>query len=207
MMKPLVLTTVACTLLSTMQLHAQSKVGTSVIAGKSVSLFDDGTWQYDQPDDADSSSCVVIVKDIRFCGDSNKWSRTNSPNAQINAQFQTSDTQYAQFVIEELGADQGVTLDLIGEAAVGFAAKASGVPASELPILESQAIELGTLKGRRISYSAVVDGRVKLVMINSMFVTPRRTMQIQTYEIGTQSLTETHAVLHREFLDAVEVSQ
>lgn len=177
---------------------AQEILGTSVIDGRRISILDDGTWVYADPAD---ENCRPLTEVLAFCGEANGWTATRPPSPDIIAQYRYDDRNYAQFVYEALGTDDGMSLEFMREAVIGNAAGAAGVGEAEIPVIEVYDTTLGASEGETVVYLVTLNG-LKIVFANTVVVTPRHTLQAMTFSIGT-GFTDAHRRLHAAFLGDV----
>lgn len=67
---------------------AQTAVGKAVVGGKTVTLFDDGTWKYADAATAGTfAKCEDVTPTARFCGAALGRSGTAPPSPEINAAY------------------------------------------------------------------------------------------------------------------------
>ncbi|WGW02890.1 hypothetical protein [Tropicibacter oceani] len=182
---------------------AQEVVGTAVIAGETVTLYSDRTWAYS---DAKAASCTPLAKGLNFCGLSRDWVRSSVTPTGITAQFSRDASQWAQTVVEEIGADQGVTLALLRQAALGYAAQAAGTTPAGVPILFEEKTDVDGHDASTLAYFVDLNG-TPIVMANTMVILPKRALQFQTYVIGAREMSDQHRAFHAEFLDVLDIAE
>ena len=89
---------------------AQSKVGTAVVDGSIVDLFSDKTWRFR---DEEPRECEQIKLGVSFCDESAIWKRLDNEGPEISAMYNYDDRNYAMFIIEAMGSDDGLSLELM----------------------------------------------------------------------------------------------
>ncbi len=180
---------------------AQSVVGKAVVGGKTVTLFDDGTWKYaDALVPSSGAACEDVTPEVQFCGSALGWSATPPASAEINAAYRIDARHYAQYLIEALGSDDGLTADFMRQVVLDNAEMATG---NAPEVIDVQPITLAALTGDTVVYKARING-LDVVFANSVFVEPKRVMQIMTYAIGGEYTPE-HQGYHAEFLAATKL--
>ncbi|WP_208349092.1 hypothetical protein [Pseudaestuariivita rosea] len=175
-------------------------VGTAVVDGKKVELNSDGTWAYVEAADSD---CQTLHPILSFCGDPDIWVSGQPPNADIIAQYRYDDRHYGQFIVEALGANDGMSLEFMRDAVLQNAAAASGVPVSQIEVLEVTPVELSGQSGEQIVYKVRLNG-LPIVMANSVLVSDSHTVQAMTFAIGQEYSVE-HRSLNRTFMELTEL--
>jgi hypothetical protein len=185
------------------QTHAQNKVGSSVVDGKTIDLFSDFTWQYRTG--IEDAACTTVSPGIEFCGTNRGWQKSNDSSSDITAQFRFDDRTYGLFIVEDIGASDGVSLEYMRNIVVENMAIAADVSKENILILE---VEDGTFHGKpssMIVYSGKVEG-LKIVFANTIVIEPSRSLQLATYSFG-DSFTEKHRRVHDDFLSMVKFNQ
>lgn len=178
---------------------AQSVVGTSVVDGKVVALYSDGTWR--AAGDTATSGCTDLSAGMQFCPTDPKWQRIRASTPQVDATFQYDDRHYGQFVVEEIGKADGLTAEGLREAVLTNAEGASGKPAAVLDVTPS---EVAGLPAETMTYVVEFQG-TQFVFATTTVLTDHLTAQIQTWQLGGAPYTETHRKLHADFLTATRV--
>lgn len=182
---------------------AQSAVGKAVVGGKTVTLFDDGTWKYaDAATAGTPAGCEDVTRAVQFCGAALGWSSTAPPSPEINAAYRIDARHYAQYLIEELGSDDGLTAEFMRQVVLDNAQMATGVTPE---VIDVQSATLGSLTGDTVVYKAKVSG-LDVVFANSIFVQPKRVMQIMTYAISGDYSPQ-HADYQAEFLANTKLAE
>lgn len=173
---------------------AQSVLGTAVVEGREVVLYQDQTWAFK---DAGAENCEVLSKILSFCGDQFKWCKNPPPNQVIAAQYTPDPKLYLQYIPESIGLAAGLNYDTFRQAALQYAANANRTAVANVPILLSEDIEVSGFKGKTLAYPISFQG-TPLVFQNTMLLQENWSLQIQTYEIGVTTLTENHKKHHAE---------
>jgi hypothetical protein len=177
---------------------AQSVIGSSVIDGRRISIFDDGTWAFVDSADGD---CRPLTEVLAFCGEANGWTATRPPSPEILAQYRYDDRNYSQFVYEALGTDDGMNLGFMRDAVLDNAAAATGGLASDIPVLDVFDTKIGDAPAETMVYLVELNG-LKLVFANTIAVTSRHTLQAMTFSVD-DTFSDAHRRLHDAFLGDV----
>lgn len=182
---------------------AQSAVGKAVVGGKTVTLFDDGTWKYaDATVPASPSGCQDITPAVQFCGAGLGWASTDPASPEINAAYRIDARHYAQYLIEDLGSDDGLTAEFMRQVVLDNAKIATG---NTPEVIDVQPATLGPLTGDTVVYKIKSNG-LDVVFANSVFVEPKRVMQIMTYAIGG-AYTSDHAGYQADLLANTKLAE
>ncbi|MBT8409486.1 MAG: hypothetical protein KJN93_07665 [Alphaproteobacteria bacterium] len=174
---------------------AIEKIGSALIGGKRVDIFDNGTWAYTETTQGD---CKSLSDTLAFCGEASGWTATRPPAPDIIAQYQYDDRNYAQYVLEAVGGDDGMTIEFMRDAVLQNAAAASGVAATDIPVLDVIDVELTGYGGTTVVYVVTING-LNLVFANSIVVADAQSLQAMTFSVG-KSYTDAHKALHASFL-------
>lgn len=162
--------------------QAQTAVGKALVAGKVVTLFDDGTWKYaDGAPNTLASGCDQITPEVEFCAASLGWTSSPGGSPEINAAYRIDARHYAQFIIEGLGTDDGLNAEFMRQVVLDNAEMATGTKPEVIDVLPAA---LGELTGDTVVYKAKING-VNVVFSNSIFLKPKLAMQIMTYAIAS----------------------
>lgn len=182
---------------------AQSAVGKAVVGGKTVTLFDDGTWKYAEAADPSApGACQDVAPSVQFCGSALGWATTPPGSPEINAAYRIDARHYAQYLIEDLGSDDGLTAEFMRQVVLDNAQMATGITPEVIDVLP---VKLGALSGDTVVYKATING-LDVVFANSVFVEPKRVMQIMTYAIGSEYSSQ-HADYQAEFLANTKLAE
>ena len=181
---------------------AQSVVGKAVVGGKTVTLFDDGTWKYATSESETSADCTDVTPTVKFCGAALGWGWTQPSSAEINAAYRIDARHYAQYLIEDLGSDDGVSADFMRQVVLDNAQMATG---NTPEVIDVKPVTLGRLTGDTVIYKVKING-LDVVFANSVFVEPKRVMQIMTYAIGSE-FSPQHADYQADLLAITMLSE
>ena len=182
--------------------QAQDVVGSAIVDGRVITLFEDNTWEYTAPSEPD---CSPIARGVEFCGRGSGWTATTPPNADIVAAYRYDDRHYGQMIIEEIGEEDGLTAAFMRDAVIQNAAVTTGLRPSEIPVIETYRSRVSGGSIETVVYSLNVDG-LAVVFANSIRTAPRRTMQLMTYGIENE-YTERHRDLHSAFLEQIRIAK
>lgn len=189
---PLVL---AASLMLSGQALSQSAVGKAVVDGRTVTLFDDGTWKYADAPTATQGACQDVTPTVQFCAAALGWASTQPSTPGVAAAYRIDARHYAQYLIEDLGSDDGVTVEIMRQVALKNAKTASG---NTPEVIDVQRVSMGRLTGDTMIYKVRING-LEAVFANSLFVEQKRVMQIMTYAIAGE-YTPQHAGYHEKLL-------
>ena len=182
--------------------QAQEVVGSSEVDGREVTLYADGTWEYDARGD---SACTLVARNVEFCGENAGWEATTPPNADIAATFRYDDRHYGQMIIEEVGSADGLTNENMLDIVIDNAAAVIGGRRSDIEVLETYRVRVGNQTIPTIVYAFQVEG-LDVIYANGIRTSPNRTMQLMTFAIGTE-FTERHRALHETFLSEIRIEK
>jgi hypothetical protein len=174
---------------------AQSVVAKTLVNGKSVVLFDDRTWAYEDA----SSDCQTLTAKLTFCGEALGWMQSTKPTPDVLAAFRLNSTTYANFIYEDLGTSQGLTVEGVCDVLLQIVQNQTGnIPT----VIETSTTKVGTLTAETMVYGFKVSG-LDIVYANTFVLGTNSLLQAQTYELST-SYTETHRQVHADFLTAIQ---
>lgn len=172
---------------------AQSKVGSAMVDGRVVDLFEDNSWQF--RDGTADAPCETISDGVEFCDPQKRWKLVGRNEGEIAAQYRFSDTLYGMFITEEIGSDDGLTLEVMREAVLVNAAGQSAMSADDIVVLDVDDSDFQGRSATTMTYIAPVNN-MQLTMRNTIVSMPHRTVQLVTYGIGkatTDKLSDHHA--------------
>lgn len=175
---------------------AQNVIGTTVVDGREVVLYQDKTWAFKQQA---SENCEEINKFLRFCGDDFLWRKNPPPTDAIAAQYTPDPKLYLQYLPEGVGSKDGITYETFRKVAIQYASQASGITPDRVPILLSEDKVVSGHSGTTLAYHVDFSG-TDVVFANTMIIGTDWSIQIQTYEIGVNQMTEKHTKHHAESL-------
>ena len=182
---------------------AQSTVGKAVVGGKVVTLFDDGTWKYaDAAGGASPATCDDVTPTVQFCASALGWVSSPAASSEINAAYRIDTRTYAQYLIEDIGSDDGLTAEFMRQVVLDNAQMATGNTPEVVDVLP---VTLGSLSGDTVVYTVKING-LDVVFANSVFVEKKRVMQIMTYAIGKE-FTPQHAGYQAQFLANTKLAE
>ena len=193
----------AATLVAPQVALAQEIVGRGAIKGQVVQLLDDGTWRYAPKGGDVSDDCKPVDLGVDFCAGSLGWKRLTPPQGgQVAALYEIDARNYAQFVVEDLGTDDGLTPEFMRQAVLGNAKMGAG---SKPVVVEVLPATMAGLSGETVIFLANMNG-LDLVFANSVFIEPKRTMQIMTFAAAREYKPE-QAELQAALLANTKITQ
>ena len=181
---------------------AQEVLGQSVINGRDITIYADGTWEFASPG---TSDCDQIARGVEFCGDNAIWESTTPPNNDIAATYRFDDRHYGQMIIEELGTEDGITQSYMRATVIENAAMVLGGTTKDVQVIETYPSRVAGRTAETVVYAFNIDG-LDVVYANGIFTSPRRTMQLMTFAIGNR-FTEMHRDLHDDFLAEITIAK
>jgi hypothetical protein len=175
---------------------AQTPVGKALVEGKVVTLFDDGTWQYaGQAATGQATGCDQVAPLVEFCAAALGWTVSTESSPEINAAYRIDARHYAQYIVEDLGTDDGLTAEFMRQVVLDNAQNATGNKPEVIDVLP---VTLGALSGDTVVYKAKING-VNVIFANSVFLRPKLALQIMTYAIAGEYSPE-HAGYQADLL-------
>lgn len=181
---------------------AQEVLGQSMIDGRDITIYADGTWEFAA---RGTDACDLIARGVEFCGEAIGWETTTPPNNDIAATYRFDDRHYGQMIIEELGENEGLTADLMRGIVIDNAAAVLGTTAKDINVIETYRSRVSGQSIETIVYAFSIDG-LDVVYANGIRTAPNRTMQLMTYSIGT-TYTDRHRDLHEDFLSEIRIGK
>jgi hypothetical protein len=178
---------------------AQELVGKALVDGREVELFSDQTWRFSGTPE---ENCKTLSTRLSFCGDSTRWQTSAKPTPDVIAAYRHDSISYGQFIIEDLGTDQGLTMSSVRKFILDFAGQVSGEPPV---IISTEPITLGGLLGETIVYSFTISG-LRTVYSNTVLLGKDTLLQAITYQL-TDGFTDEHKALHDEFIAATRLAK
>ena len=180
------------------------KVGTGIVDGKIIDIFDDFTWDY-QNKNSSSLRCQSLDKSISFCKDSD-WEKMPNPLAGQLATFATkSGDEYGIIISEPFGILDGVKPSLMRDAIIFNLANATGIGEADIPILHLSEASFGGLDVERIALQGDLEG-LKLTYVYTILIADSVTLQIITYSVS-KDYGYKEAEIHESFLETLRISQ
>ncbi len=178
---------------------AQTLVGKALVEGKEVELFSDKTWRFTVEQAAD---CKTLTPKLQFCGDAARWKSSPPPSPVVAAAYSLNSSTYGQYVIEDLGTAQGMTIEAAKQAVVQIGENSTGETAT---ILGNETTEFDGQPAETLIYQLKVSG-MQIVFANTFVLRENTLAQIITYEI-TSGYSDAHIKAHAEFLAATRVTE
>ena len=160
---------------------AQEVVGTAVVEGRTVELFDDGTWAARDADE----NCEALTPHLSFCGDTAVWVPQPPPGPAINAQYARTSVIFAQYVSEPLGLEIGVDMATMEDAVRNNAAAAMGVDPSTVIFEIDRKTRVDGFDARTVGFAYQLGG-FDFYMLNTFGVGETFSFQIMSFEGNTQ---------------------
>ena len=160
---------------------SQEIVGTGQANGQIVELFENFTWRYKEQSQSNKNNCDTLSGNISFCNIGG-W-RISKATGDANAMYVIDGRHYAMFIIENVGAEDGFSLELMQDVALGYAAEAANIQKSSVPILNRQTVSVDNKKLLSLGYSATIDN-VNFTYQNNIYVGADFTMQAIVFGVG-----------------------
>ncbi|MEL7253894.1 MAG: hypothetical protein AAGL23_06945 [Pseudomonadota bacterium] len=186
----------ALALLCASPVLAADILGTSLVDGRKVEILSDGTWRFSEPLPED---CTSLTSQLLLCATDGKWIKVAPATADITAQFRHNDTTYALVIVEDIGAKQGLTNELMREIVLDNAAAAIGFDREDVSVVSVDDTQLFGKPAETLSYFMEIDG-LPVLYRNTVLIDADQTVQALTYEVATE-LTAAHTTLHAEYLE------
>lgn len=182
-----------------MPVWAQDLVGKALVKGREVELFSDNTWRFS---DKEVTDCRTLSTKVAFCGSASEWQNAAKPSPDILAAFRHDATSYGQYIVEDLGTAQGLTLPAVRQFVLDFAGQISGEPPV---VISTEPVSLGGLTGETIVYGFSISG-LQTVYSNSILLGENTLLQVMTYQLS-DVFTPEHEALHAAFLAATRLTE
>ena len=180
----------------------QEKVGTAIVDGKKVELLSDGSWRYTQPQL--STDCMAIKANLEFCGIQNGWTKVADNSVDITAQFKFDDRTYGLFIVEEVGLDDGVSLEFMRTAIIENFAGATGIEPEDVVVFDVEDQKLQGRDAAIITYGGKLSG-TNVIFRNMIVVDDNMTVQAAVYTFG-KTVTEHLKERHSEFIEKTHIN-
>lgn len=181
---------------------SQGRVGTSIVDGKTVDLYSDFTWRYRSDQSADAG-CVRISSGLNFCGAAQGWKRIGAASNEIASQFRLDDRNYAVFVVEQLGSEDGMTMRHMRSSIIQNFSVAADISPEDVIVHGSEDGDFGGETSTLLIYSGEWQG-FHVIYANTVVITANRTLQLITYSVA-ETFTDRHRKMHSEFLSAIRL--
>lgn len=144
------------------------------------------------------AGCTTIDSGIVFCGSELGWELVPSRDPNIDAMFRLDDKTYGMFIVEELGAADGNSLEFMRIVVIGHFATGAGIAEKDVTIFDVEASSLSGVAGETVTYGGKFKG-LNVVFMNTVVIEENRSVQAVVYIIGAAP-TEKSKAAHREFL-------
>ncbi|MBS8227701.1 hypothetical protein [Vannielia litorea] len=202
MKRALLIPLLSALLATALPASGQEVIGRALVEGKMVEILDNQTWRYAGAE-SDSPGCKQIHSAVTFCGDPTTWTSTPPSAPDVAAAWRHDDRHYAQFIIEGLGTQDGLTREQMRKIVIDNAAFATNQPASSIPTLLVEPATIDGEEAETIVYQVDFDG-LKAVFANTILIREALVVQALTYAIGP-TYTEDHMALHADFLKSTRL--
>ena len=181
---------------------AEKIVGRTVVSGRTVLLLDNNTWRFEEET---SENCNAITTRLSFCGDRSIWAPIDPASNEIAAQYRYDDRNYAQYIVEELGTNDGLTLEGVRNVIISHAASASNISPDDVIVYDVSDVEFQGKTAETVTYQVIVDG-ARYVFMNTLVLEEDLILQAISYAVGDE-WTEEGKDIHRQFLEFTEVNE
>jgi hypothetical protein len=178
---------------------AQSIVGTGLVDGKKIEIYNDFSWDYVGDD---KGKCKSAGKGVLFCGSSSIWKPTDL-GSEITAGYRYNDRTYAMIIVEDLGIQDGMTSEFMRKAIIENAATGAGVEAKDIIILSADESLFDNKESNRMVYATNIDG-LDIIYTNTISIEEYRTLQMITMDISSE-YSEEKSNFHDKFLELVKI--
>ncbi len=179
-------------------MFSQTVVGSSVVDGVLVDLFDNGTWREQQ---AREPGCFAIETDVTFCSTDPAWQLTRKSTPSVAATLRHDDRHYGQFVIERIGTADGYSMESLRSMILEIATSPEGVPPSVVEVTQTT---VAGIPAETVVYVVGLNG-TDFLFANTLVLTEYRTIQIQTWQVGGVPYSAEHRALHEGFDMATQI--
>ena len=173
---------------------AQAVSGKALVEGRTVTLFDDFSWRFDDL----AGGCETLSTRLDFCGADAGWSVAQKPTPDYTAAYRLTDRLYGGYIVEEIGTDQGLTPVSVRKLLLEILKSSlSVVPV----VMQNEPATIDGKTGEMLVYGFTVDG-IDVVYANSFLLNKGSVLQVLTYEIGTKDYSDAHRRAHETFVAA-----
>ena len=183
--------------MSTAPVAAQKVVGKALVEGKSVLLFDDRTWSFENA----TPDCQTLTAKLNFCGATLGWTPSTRPTPDVLAAFRLDSKTYANFIYEDLGTANGLTVEGVRDILLQIV---QGQTGSIPTVVETSSAKVGSLSAETLVYAFKISG-LDVVYANTFVLGTNSLLQAQTYELTT-NYSDKHRQVHADFLTAIQYS-
>ncbi len=178
-------------------------VGNAVVDGKRVELLSDRSWRYAETAQG-NAGCQALNQVLQLCNLDPGWASLDTTGTEFIRQFRLTARNYGGIIYEELGSDDGLTLEFMRNAVIENAAMFTGVPASEIPVLDVATVSVGENTGERVVYGAKYNG-LDIIYQNTILNAPNHNIQVVVWSVG-KTLTDDALASNAAFLDAIDIT-
>ena len=180
----------------------QTVVGKAVVDGKTVELLSDKSWRYTDAS-AIPGACKVIAGDVSFCAGDSDWKTTEPFSAEADGSYvKVGASIYGMFIVEQVGADAGVTLDFLANAVIENARNGAD---AEPTVLSVEDVDIGGHPGRELVLQMTIKG-ASFVFSYTIFVEPAEAVQIMNWGLG-KTYDPRLTAAHTEFVSMTKVGE
>ena len=182
---------------------AQDVVGRALIDGKRVELLSDQTWRFEDQAAA-PAGCKNVHARLQFCGSTTQWQTAQPANADIVAAYRHDDRNYAQFIVEGIGTNDGMTPEFMRNVVIENAATATGQSKEDIVVIGIEDAQIDGKDGETVIYQFRVDG-LQVVFANTIVVTEDLTVQAMTYSVAP-GYNDTQRALTADFIAGTKIN-
>ena len=177
----------------------QSIVGTSIVDGKTITLYSDKTWDFENLE----TECKSISKGLSFCGNASEWRIQPKPTPLVAAMYRFSASEYFLIIPEEIGSDAGLTAEAVMRSVIINAAAGAGVSEQDVPVIATFASSVDGRDAMTISYVLDLNG-TPFTYLTSVYLGPTQSVQFTTFVVTATELTDGHRAFHQDALGLFE---
>jgi hypothetical protein len=139
---------------------------------------------------------------VEFCSTDPAWRPSPPPNAAVAAAFWHDDRNYGQFIAEGIGRLDGLTETAFRDLILKGTEASSG---SKPVMLSLEKTTVSGLPAETMVYAITVQG-MDAIFANTLVLTERLTLQVQTYMIGRpEDFGDSARRLHTDFIAATRI--
>lgn len=176
---------------------AQTILGKSLIDGRSVVLFSDGTWEFETL--SEGNACKALSKILQFCGEPTFWVPQPKPNPLVAGFYRHSATEYLMLVPEQVGSDNALTAEAFLASVIQNAASGAGVSTDDVVVSENYLAPFQEGVLPTIGYSVTIAG-TPYSYLTSIYLGRKNSLQILTFIAGETEIIQEHRAFHEEAL-------
>lgn len=161
---------------------SQDVVGTTTIQNRSVELLSDKTWRYKDSQTAGLDEKYETIADHAVFCNSLDW-EVGTPSGNVTAMYSVDGRNFVFFIIEPIGANDGMTSATVVEYALKRAASAMNIRHEALPVHYVRPTTQGEFEYQSVAYSGKIND-LQLAFINNIYVGEKFSAQVMAYGIG-----------------------